>query len=132
MIQTEEKTCEREGCETSLPTERRRNKRFCSDKCYHAAWYAKNKPNWLGYGLKNLYGISEEQYNEMVSRQQGLCAICKEECKAKARLSVDHDHETGQIRDLICSNCNTILGMAADDPDRLEAAAAYLRRHTNP
>jgi hypothetical protein len=49
--------------------------------------------------------------------------------KAESRLHQDHDHVTGQTRDLLCSNCNKGLGCLGDDPERLRAAAAYIERH---
>ena len=80
------------------------------------------------------FGITAERYAEMVEAQGGLCAICgKPECetrngKVKA-LAVDHDHESGRIRGLLCVACNTGLGKLGDDPVVLRKAAAYVERH---
>lgn len=84
------------------------------------------------------YGITEEQYNLMFEKQNGCCAICKrpESMHHKHRskplqLSVDHDHETGEVRALLCSKCNVGLGSFEDRPDFLEAAAAYIKSFKN-
>lgn len=63
----------------------------------------------------------------MKNSQGGVCAIC--ECPDKKRLSVDHDHQTGKIRGLLCANCNLALGNFKDDPDRLAKAIVYLKRN---
>ena len=66
----------------------------------------------------------------MREAQGDRCAICKgERCGPGDRLHIDHDHVTGKVRALLCSRCNTMIGLAGDDPARLTAAAAYIRRH---
>jgi hypothetical protein len=79
--------------------------------------------------LKSLYGITLEQYNSMLVRQNYCCFICgnHETSSTKGRLFVDHDHVTGKIRGLLCGKCNSLLGMAQDDPEILIKAIAYLR-----
>ena len=75
--------------------------------------------------LNNLYGISVEEYNAMLEEQGGLCYICKTAPTDKM-LSVDHCHETGAVRKLLCNDCNLMLGNAHDNPEVLIAAASYL------
>ena len=76
------------------------------------------------------YGISLEQYNEMFTSQNGCCAVCGvHQSVLKQSLSVDHCHETDVIRALLCGDCNRGLGLFKDNPDLLEAAAAYLKQH---
>lgn len=72
--------------------------------------------------LKQKYGITLEQYEAMAAEQNDLCAICGR----NEPLRVDHDHETGEVRALLCHGCNVTLGLMQEDPDRLLAAAAYL------
>jgi hypothetical protein len=84
--------------------------------------------------LKRHYGIGITTYNEMLAAQNGCCDICgkaeSNEIKGKVvSLAVDHDHKTGAIRALLCSACNTALGLFNDDPALLDAAKAYLNRH---
>lgn len=76
--------------------------------------------------LKRLYGLTRAQHDEMVSRQDGLCAICAE----SRPLKVDHCHATGRVRALLCGPCNTALGAFRDQPALLERAARYLREHS--
>lgn len=78
--------------------------------------------------LRFYYGLNTEQYDAMVAAQGGVCLICKRKCRTRAFLSVDHDHETGDIRGLLCKDCNTAIGIMGDNPELLEAAADYLRR----
>lgn len=75
-----------------------------------------------------MYGISGEQYEEMLVRQDNKCAICRRPPKTMA-LSVDHDHSTGSIRGLLCGNCNAAIGMLDDSPVLLGAAIAYLKEN---
>ena len=73
------------------------------------------------------YGITQEQYDEMMRSQGGQCAICRTEEPGQKGWQIDHDHENGNVRGLLCRTCNLSLGYMEDDPKRLEAAAAYLR-----
>lgn len=84
--------------------------------------------------LQRKYGITLDEYEALVNSQGDVCAICGATKKGTARgrvryWSVDHDHETGAIRGLLCQKCNTILGLAGDDPAVLGQAIEYLRRH---
>jgi hypothetical protein len=78
--------------------------------------------------LKTKYGISFEDYKAMLARQNGVCAICNKP-PGPTRLSVDHDHVTRAVRQLLCVKCNAGLGCFDDDPDLLRAAIAYLEKH---
>lgn len=74
------------------------------------------------------YGITESDWQEIAEIQGGGCAICGEAPPEGARpLCVDHDHETGSLRGLLCPTCNGGLGMFKDDPSLLVAAAQYLK-----
>ena len=89
-----------------------------------------------GRFLEKKYGVSIEVYNEMLEEQGGVCAVCRLSETYTTRgtvrsLSVDHDHQTGAIRGLLCSRCNSALGMADDDPERLRAMADYIETHAN-
>lgn len=93
--------------------------------------YARNKEWRDGGGRRQstvaVYGISLERYNEILAQQGGVCAICKETCPTGRALAVDHSHSTGEVRGLLCTKCNPMLGFARDDVAVLEAAIAYLR-----
>lgn len=68
------------------------------------------------------YGLDESEYNKMYEEQGGVCKICKQDL----RLVVDHCHETGRIRGLLCNQCNIALGAFYDDSERLQVAIDYL------
>lgn len=76
--------------------------------------------------LKKHYGLSEQDYNEMLEKQKGQCAICGNYRK----LVVDHCHNYGNVRSLLCSNCNSAIGLLGEDPITILAAAAYVARHS--
>jgi hypothetical protein len=85
--------------------------------------------------LRETYGISPDDYNEMLSTQGGVCAICgKAETRTHGRtgtefrLAVDHDHETGRVRGLLCQGCNRGIGLLGDNVERLRKAADYVER----
>lgn len=77
--------------------------------------------------LASNYGMTLEQYQARVAEQEGRCAICR--AVPKHRLNVDHDHQTGAVRKLLCRHCNHALGNAKDDPALLRAMADYLELH---
>jgi recombination endonuclease VII len=77
---------------------------------------------WLR--LRQVYGISKDEYETMVARQGGVCGICKR--PPVEPLLVDHCHATGKVRKLLCRKCNTVLGFCRDDHRLLTAAADYL------
>lgn len=84
------------------------------------------------YLLKRKYGITREQYDEMFARQGGLCAICGTDNGASAKgtktLAVDHCHETGEVRGLLCNGCNRAIGLLKDNVAVLESAIRYLKK----
>lgn len=87
--------------------------------------------------LRRTYGMTDQQFAELLAKQDGRCAICgrdkaTNEVLAPGRkpksMSVDHCHATGKVRGLLCAACNRAIGLFKDDPTLCEAAAAYLRR----
>jgi hypothetical protein len=77
--------------------------------------------------LMRKFGITRAEFDEMVRAQEGRCAICTVPTK---RLVVDHDHESGQIRGLLCGSCNLGIGNLKDDTDNLRSAIRYLEGNT--
>jgi hypothetical protein len=82
--------------------------------------------------LKKWYGITIEDYADLLEKQNGLCAICGENRNPVHKngtewsLCVDHNHDTGKVRGLLCGKCNTAIGMMDDRLDLVLKAADYL------
>lgn len=97
-------------------------------------WNAANpEKSQLAHRIQKLkrYGLTLDDYDRMVTEQKGCCAICLGEGVldpgSLMRLGVDHDHETGRVRGLLCRPCNRAVGILGDDPSTFERAATYLR-----
>jgi|SRR6185503_4818109 len=91
--------------------------------------YASRAPEFAVKHRIKTYGLAPAAFAGMVERQQNCCAICHEEMGEGHNRHIDHDHATGRVRELLCSNCNRALGGARDNPDLLRAMAAYVERH---
>ena len=80
--------------------------------------------------LRILYGLTPEDFDAMLAAQGARCAICPAtEPGGSGTWAVDHCHETGRVRGILCHRCNRAIGRLGDDPARLRDAAAYLLRH---
>jgi hypothetical protein len=91
-----------------------RRLRYGTDPEYQASRLAHGSKTQRKSDLKRRYGLSLEGYSAMLSRQNGVCVICLKEDVNKP-LSVDHDHKTRMLRDLLCGGCNNGLGNYRDD-----------------
>jgi hypothetical protein len=81
--------------------------------------------------LKIHYNLTLEEYDNMYMSQHGSCAVCKTHVtQLNKRLAVDHDHDTGRVRGLLCDNCNRGLGSFKDNRKLLEQAMEYLDKFT--
>jgi Recombination endonuclease VII len=105
---------------------------------YGRAYYAANRDKLANFAkeakfrrLLESYGLTVEEFDRL--SEQG-CVVCGfphgglTKDGLEKRLHIDHDHKTGDFRGLLCTRCNTALGLAEDDPDRLIALAMYLER----
>jgi len=114
----------------------RRRERYASDAALRdktrkeaRAWQQANPSKRLAQRVRK-YGLTAEQYKQRLADQGGGCAICaatSSRGKPGERLHVDHCHQSGRVRGLLCSECNRGIGHFRDDAERLERAAAYLR-----
>ncbi len=77
--------------------------------------------------LKRTYGITLEDYDKMVELQNNKCKICNKQSSIWENLSIDHCHNTGKIRGLLCSLCNSAIGKFKDDIKLLTSAIKYLK-----
>jgi len=78
------------------------------------------------FNYKKKYGITINQYNIMCAKQKGVCAACGKPPK-RERLSVDHNHQTGVVRGLLCNDCNMVLGFIHEDIERLKGILQYIK-----
>lgn len=94
-----------------------------------------SRGNQRRWNLRRYFGMSLEDYDRILAKQGGGCAICgskdsgKTGKKSTKWLHIDHCHATGKIRGLLCINCNNGLGRFKDDPSKLRAAIEYLEKH---
>ena len=110
------------------------NKKYLHSRCkecdharvreYHHNNKEKVTKQMLVSHRRRLYGIDEEQYNNMILSQNNICAICNK--PSNKTLHIDHDHITGKVRGLLCSSCNTGIGLFKEDIDSLANAIKYL------
>lgn len=128
----------------------RKNSKYCSDTCRYA-WTARNQSeksklrrqeyqkkwgtdNWLhkrNYMIKYTYGITPEQYQQLLEKQNYSCAVCgKHETDFARKLAIDHDHQTNEIFGLLCQTCNHTLIGKHRNPELFLKAAEYLRQGT--
>jgi hypothetical protein len=106
-------------------------------RAYLAEWRRNNREKIRRAGRKQvLKQYGDIDYDQMFSAQGGVCAICgKPEMRLHERtatpisLVVDHDHETGEIRGLLCGRCNKGLGLLGDNATAIRRALAYLERN---
>jgi len=99
------------------------SRKYCSDECAY-----------IGKSLREAYrryGIDMQEYRRLWLKQKGNCAVCRqpERTERNRLLTIDHDHVSGHVRGLLCSQCNRAIGLLQDDPKVIAAAAAYVRRH---
>jgi len=109
-------------------------------------WHYDNKEKHLAYmavrrrvyadqilsgKLKSTFGITLSEYNALLAKQNGGCAICNKTAEQnKKRLAVDHCHKSNKIRGLLCSACNQAIGLFKDQIVLMKSAIKYIRKNT--
>ena len=106
-------------CRTRIETERMANLSDEQREAYRATWRKKNFRNKY-----RKYGLTFEEYEAMYKEVTGICRLCKTHHEF---LVVDHDHDTGRVRGLLCNHCNLGLGHFRDSIHSLQSAIDYLR-----
>lgn len=92
--------------------------------------YQRNIPIHRNAALKKNYGITLEDWNKMFEEQHGCCAICgTHQSELDRKLSVDHNHDTGEIRSLLCDACNQVIGRVKENIIVLLNMIDYLKKH---
>lgn len=79
------------------------------------------------HNLRYFFGITVEEYAWMEHAQDRKCKICRGRCPTGKDLAVDHDHKTGHVRGLLCTNCNQAIGKLKDSAELADKVASYLR-----
>ena len=107
--------------------EYRKSKREVS-RALDNAHYARTRERHRELNISRKYGLSVEEYRALLSR--GVCDICGRPESAKNKvLSVDHDHNTGRVRGILCNGCNKALGWLRDNPEVMSGMREYLIRN---
>jgi len=119
-------------------TDRKKPARICAVDGCDSHLYAKElcHAHYIKQRKWKAAGVDAQRYQEMLREQNGVCAICHQpetapdKASGKTKdLAIDHDHKTGKIRALLCSNCNRALGLFNDDPALLAKAQSYVLYH---
>lgn len=116
--------CARAGHDTTVTG------RYASGSCAECSrktsrqWHY-NNPGRIWARNLSRYGMTAEDYAALSDAQGGVCAVCGRP-PSRTRLAVDHDHETGRVRGLLCQHCNRGLGLLGDDPTLMRKLAAYV------
>ncbi len=97
-------------------------------KRYAKAWRKRNPEKVRANSIKQQFGISLDEYENIFEKQDGVCAICREPEPRYKFLAVDHCHHKGQVRGLLCSKCNPGLGLFEDSIESLKSAVRYLEK----
>ena len=107
--------------------------KYCSSVCRERARVARDpeeaRERFRRNAIARRYGVTVEWYDQAVKDQKGVCAICGDP-PGKRALAVDHDHDTGMVRQLLCGRCNQALGLFREDAELLREAISYLDRWT--
>ena len=120
-------------CPSCLKKYYQKNKE--AQKIRSKVWEKENPGFRLNYNLNNNYNLSKNAFEDLLRVQKHACAICKQAETTKdrwgnvLRLSVDHNHETGKIRGLLCAACNHAIGFVKENVKTLKQAAEYLEQY---
>lgn len=132
-VSVETKTCPK--CGEEKPTDNFHAQRRTCKKCmraYQQAFAAARPHYHRDRNLRRRYGISNDEYQTILANQNSACPICKVEIsdtlayRDKRSVVVDHNHETGDVRGILCSGCNLVLGHARESTEVLYRAIVYL------
>ena len=92
-------------------------------------WARANPDKIRTYKLVGTYGITKEQFDTLLENQNHQCAICGDMLIIGKQCCVDHKHDTGKIRGILCGHCNLLIGNCRENTEILQAAIEYLNRH---
>lgn len=118
-------------CEEHRAYRKAYNDKYVKERKHSSTWQDRRRNNWI----KTTYHIGMEEVYNLLNLQGGKCAICGAVLSFGAKVKndqphIDHDHSTGRIRGLLCSKCNTAIGMLHDDISLVQSALNYLTTHS--
>jgi hypothetical protein len=129
-LRTRPKTLACQDCNQDFQVRRTGNLPTVCDSCFTERHRARQRADRRRKGLWEYYKMTEAEYWAMHKNQGGVCWICGGKQKGRGAknnvLSVDHNHKTGKIRGLLCTNCNTGIGNLRDSIELLQKAIQYL------
>lgn len=112
---------------------REKQRLYREKKNQNPEWVKKETERKRLHNLTKRYSITTKFYNNMLEEQNNLCAICGKEFNNSDHVhdkpNIDHCHKTGKIRGIVHSKCNSMIGFAEDDVEKLEEAIKYLKKH---
>lgn len=108
------------GCYQKTPEKKEYNRE------YHKRPASKAKKQDIR--LQNTYGISTEQKEQMIKQQNGVCPLCKKPFSRKKDIHIDHDHDSGEVRGILCSKCNLAIGLLYESIPTLINIINYLKK----
>jgi len=91
-------------------------------------WHKANRNYEINRGLKRRYGITLEQKQHMLQSQNNKCMICRKEFNINNLSCIDHNHTNGKVRDILCKNCNFIVGNCLEEINILYKTIEYLKK----
>jgi len=116
-------------------------KRYNKDGLNHYCKKCENERSKLKYSepenkerikyntIFRLYGLRKEEYFRKLEKQNFKCEICYKPLLNDKNTHIDHSHQTGKVRDILCSTCNYLLGIVNDDTNKLKSYISYLDKH---
>ncbi len=116
-------------CESSY-NKRWRKSNIDRERHNHKRYLARHPNYFKDYHIKAKFGVTRDEFNEMLSRQGGCCAICMvNKPGGSGNWHVDHNHKTKKVRGLLCHNCNRGIGYLRDEIEVLQLAVEYLKKN---
>lgn len=113
--------------------------KYCSIRCrkdfHNSVWNSKygnrdNKAQMFAWRLRTVYGITPEIYNQILESQNNACGICGIDKPMGLGWHVDHCHETGKVRGILCQKCNQALGLLNENINTMEKMIEYTKNHS--
>ncbi len=114
-------------CQSEYGKEWRKKNRD-KNRGYCKKYYSGNKHKWRARFYQSKYGMTIQEIDELLKSQNGICPICRTAFKNTKLMSLDHDHTTGKLREILCNKCNTALGLLDEKIDRFERAIQYINK----